>query len=284
MTSFVERMIESWLDSQTERRYQPAFIQLLVSEGWSVLHNTRHSPIEFGKDVIARDPKGVLHCFQLKSNPGSRLTKSEAQRILPQLVELLDLEPASLYRASAQERHIAVLVTNGEVDEEARLMFEAAAARTKRRSCPARRFELWSRGPLLSRFLSCAGKVWPTSVEGARQVLDLMTEDGRAHPDPKAISRTFAAVAPAPSRKTSSASKASSLASLLLLAEIVKSPWYAADNHYGLYMISVLASVHALRFADSAKRLSTVTQYADLCLEHCADLLVEAKASNFDPD
>jgi hypothetical protein len=56
MISVVERLIESWLDSQTERRYQPAFIQLLVPEGWSVLHNTRHSPIELGKDVIARAP------------------------------------------------------------------------------------------------------------------------------------------------------------------------------------------------------------------------------------
>ena len=66
------------MDSQTERRYQPAFIQMLVSEGWAVLHNTRHSPIEFGKDVIAHNPSGVLHCFQLKGNPGSRVTKSEA--------------------------------------------------------------------------------------------------------------------------------------------------------------------------------------------------------------
>src|SRR6266481_6388018 len=74
MISVVERLIESWLDSQTERRYQPAIIQLLVSEGWSVLHNTRHSPIELGKDVIARDPGGLLHCFQLKGNPGSRVT------------------------------------------------------------------------------------------------------------------------------------------------------------------------------------------------------------------
>ena len=49
MISVVERLVESWLDSQGERQYQPAFIQLLVSEGWSVLHNTRHSPIELGK-------------------------------------------------------------------------------------------------------------------------------------------------------------------------------------------------------------------------------------------
>jgi hypothetical protein len=108
MISVVERLIESWLDSQTERRYQPAFIQLLVSEGWSVLHNTRHSPIELGKDVIARRPDGVLHCFQLKSNPGSRVTKTEAQGLVPQLTELLELPPARVYRSGPRERHMAL--------------------------------------------------------------------------------------------------------------------------------------------------------------------------------
>lgn len=41
MSTVAERLLESWLDSQTERRYQPAFIQMLVSDGWTVLHNTR---------------------------------------------------------------------------------------------------------------------------------------------------------------------------------------------------------------------------------------------------
>ncbi len=49
MSSVVERLVESWLDSQTERRYQSAFVQMLVSEGWTVLHSTRHSALEFGR-------------------------------------------------------------------------------------------------------------------------------------------------------------------------------------------------------------------------------------------
>jgi len=284
MSTVVERLIESWLDSQAERRYQPAFIQLLISEGWSVLHNTRHSPIEQGKDVIARDPNGVLYCFQLKGNPGSRLTKSEAQRLLPQFLELLELPVALVYRSSSQERHIAVLVTNGEIDEEARLELEVAADRVKSRFCPARRVEFWSRGVLLPRFRQCAGKVWPTSISGTRQVLELMTHDGREIPSAQAISRVFNEVSPTPSRKTSSAAKTASLASLLLIAEIIKSPWYAAQNHYGLYVVSVLASVHALRLSDTATRRASVTQYAELCIEHCLDLLAEAKERGFNPE
>lgn len=284
MISVVERLIESWLDSQTERRYQPAFIQLLVSEGWSVLHNTRHSPIEFGKDVIARDPNGVLHCFQLKGNPRGRVTKTEAQKLLSQFIELLELPPSRHFRTSANEKHVAVFVTNGEIDEEARLVFENAGERVAKDTCPAQRIELWTRGVLTSRFLKTAGRIWPTSVEGTRHVLDLMARDGREIPDPQFISKVFASTAPAPSKKTGSPAKSSNLAALLLLAEVVKAPWYAAENHYGLYVVTVLASVQALRFADSAKRLSAVAQYANLCLEHSADLIKEAQTRHFDPD
>jgi hypothetical protein len=284
MISVVERLIESWLDSQTERRYQPAFIQLLVSEGWSVLHNTRHSPIELGKDVIARAPDGVLHCFQLKGNPGSRVTKTEAQGLVQQLTELLELPPSRFYRSGSRERHVAVLVTNGEIDEEARLVLEALGERAGTAHCPARSFELWTRGILANRFLKAAGSVWPTSLEGTRRVLDTMARDGREIPDTAAISNILASTAPAPSKKTSSAAKTANLAALLLLAEIIKSPLYAVENHYGLYVATVLASVYALRFADSVKRLRTVTRYATLCLEHCADLIAEAQTSRFDPD
>jgi hypothetical protein len=284
MISVVERLIESWLDSQTERRYQPAFIQLLVSEGWSVLHNTRHSPIEPGKDVIARDPSGVLHCFQLKGNPGSRVTKTVAQGLLQQLIELLELPPARVYRSSTRERHVAVFVTNGEIDEEARLVLEGVGARAGTPQCPARSFEVWSRGILASRFLRAAGRVWPTSLEGTRLVLDFMARDGCEIPDPQAISKILTSTAPTPSRKTSNAAKTANLAALLLLTEIVKSRLYAVENHYGLYLTSVLASVQALRFADSTKRLASVIQYASLCLEHCADLIAEAQTRRFDPD
>ncbi len=284
MISVIERQVESWIDSQTERRYQPAFIQLLISEGWNVLHNTRHSPIELGKDVIARCPKGVLHCFQLKGNPGTRVTKSEAQSLLFQFLELLELPPSETFRKNQKERHVAVFVTNGEIDEEAQLLFEKAGSRTKGKNCAAKKFELWTRGTLVNRFLKTVGKVWPTTLEGTRQVLNIMAGDGLEAPDPTVISAVLSSSAPAPNSKTSSAAKTSNLTSLLLTAEIVKSPWYSCSNHYGLYVVTVLASIQALRFADTTKRLATVTQYANLALEHCSDLVSEAKEQNFDPD
>ncbi|MBI1406038.1 MAG: hypothetical protein GC145_07930 [Caulobacter sp.] len=283
MTSVVERLIESWLDSQTERRYQPAFIQLLVSEGWTVLHNTRHSPIELGKDVIARDPAGVLHCFQLKGNPGTRVTKSEAQTLLPQVIELIELAPSDFYRTSFDERHVAVFVTNGTIDEEAEVVFAKAAARTAKETCAASSFELLGRGELLARFVKAAGQVWPTTVEGTRQLLNLMAQDGRSLPDAKVIAEVLVATAPLPAAGASQPERSAHLNAMLLVAEIAKAPWYAASNHYALYLITVLAAMHGLRFADQPARATAVAHYASLALEHAHDLLTEARAVGFNP-
>lgn len=283
MTTVVERLIESWLDSQTERRYQPAFIQLLVSEGWTVLHNTRHSPIELGKDVIARDPAGVLHCFQLKGNPGTRVTKSEAQTLLPQVIELVELPPSDFYRTSKDERHVAVFVTNGTIDEEAEIVFAKAAERTAKDTCAASSLELLGRGELLARFVKAAGQVWPTTIEGTRQLLNLMAQDGRALPDPKVIAEVLTATAPPPASGASQPERTAHLNAMLLVAEIAKAPWYATSNHYALHAITVLAAMHGLRFADQPARKTAVVNYASLALEHGHDLLSEARAVRFDP-
>ncbi len=284
MISVLERLIESWLDNQTERRYQPAFIQLLISEGWNVLHNTRHSPIEFGKDVIARDPDGVLHCFQLKGNPNGRVTKTEAQSQLPQVIELIEASLSDAYLSYSRERYVAVWVTNGEIDEEARLLLESAGKRSRIATCPAKKLELWSRGTLTNRFLKSAGTVWPTTLEGTRNILDFLAKDGSEIPNHQDISSILVSCAPPPTSKTNTATKSSRLSALLLLAEILKAPLYSSENHYGLYVVTVLASVQGLRFADSAKRKSLVEQYARLALEHCADLVSEAKRRKYDPD
>ncbi len=281
MVTVAERLLESWLDSQTERRYQPAFIQMLVSEGWTVLHNTRHAPIEFGKDVIARDPGGVLHCFQLKGNPGSRVTKSEAASLLTQFNELLMTAPGPEFRKNADEKHVAVFVTNGEIDEEARLLFERAAEICKQPGAMASAYQLWSRGDLLQK-LGPSMRIWPVTLDGIRLVLNLLAGDGREPPDPQDISRIMALLLPPPD--ASSPAKDSALSSMLVVAEIIKARWYERDNHQALHCVTVLAAIAAMQLADNDKRLAMLENYASLALEHCTDLLAEAKAKNFSPN
>ena len=89
---------------------------MLVGENHRVLHSTRHSPIEFGKDVISLDPDGTPCAFQLKGNPGGRLTLTQFREIEAQLIQLVT--QAIAYPGVPDIRHQSYLVTNGLVEEE----------------------------------------------------------------------------------------------------------------------------------------------------------------------
>lgn len=283
MSTVVERLVESWLDSQTERRYQAAFVQMLVSQGWSVLHSTRHSALEFGKDVVARAPDGDLYAFQLKGNPGSRLTKSEAQGLVPQIEELTKV-PLPLNFRKGSERFRAVLVTNGEIDEEASTLLALMAGDLTAQTA-AISLSWWGRGELVSRLLLTAGQVWPTSPEGTRTLLNLLAADGSDLPDIHALTQVLLETAPEPDRKPSASLLNSRLSATLLIAEIAKSKWYEANNHFALYQMTIIAAMFASKFIAKGKsRKNLVQNYASVALTHARDLLAEAQRDHFDPD
>ena len=73
----IERVVENWLTNTTEKGFQLPFCHILAAEGHSVIHLTRHCPMEMGKDIIAVAPDGVPCAYQLKSPKGDRVTKSQ---------------------------------------------------------------------------------------------------------------------------------------------------------------------------------------------------------------
>lgn len=279
-----ERLVESWLDSQTERRYQPVFIQMLVSSGWEVLHNTRHSPIELGKDVIARSPDGELCAFQLKGNPGGRVTKSEAASLSTQIVELMDIPVPRSYGRKDSEEHVAIFVTNGEVDEEARLVFDGLSERCAAPGCPSSRLEIWSRGKFLSKLQKRADDFWPHGIESARGILNFLSQDGLDVLDVRQLILTLEGSTPPLPKSASAAKKNAYLTSCLLLGEILKSSWRQSENHFELFKASVLISVYAIQFADTKKRKQILKNYMATCLQHCTELLDEVVEKKFDPE
>jgi hypothetical protein len=221
--------------------------------------------------------------MQLKGNPGGRVTKSEAQSLIPQLIELVDIPVPSTFMSHPDERHEAVFVTNGEIDEEARLLIEQLSRRTNAAASPAERLSLWSRGDLLSRIRSNLSSIWPASLEGIRLLLDFQATSGDEIPDVQTLSSVLSASIGRPSATASSPEKTSKLTSCLLLAEVIKAPWRERENHYSLYVISVLASTFCLRYADNDIRKAILDSYLDSVLEHCADLLREAQQKKLQP-
>ena len=172
----LERLLEDWLDNATERSYQAPFTQMLVAQGHTVIHSTRHAPIEHGKDVISTGPDGLLHCYQLKGNPGSKLTSRGLRAIEPQLNELTDYAVA--IAGLEDRRHSSYLVTNGEIEEEAWLGIRQFNQAKVNAGYPDRQLEVISRGQLLEWSQDLGADLWPSELQSVRQLLTFHVGEG----------------------------------------------------------------------------------------------------------
>ncbi len=178
----IERLIEHWLDSIGERGYQPAFCQILIGKGHTIIHSTRHSPIEFGKDVISIDPEGIPCAFQLKAHPGSRLSLSQFREIKLQLTELV--EQTILYPGIPENPHKCYLVTNGYIEEEVMLAIKGFNEELERRGFHQnQRIEVWQRGQLLNWTKEHVGNYWPNDFSVHEKLIQMLNIDGRCPPD-----------------------------------------------------------------------------------------------------
>lgn len=173
----IAKWTEIWLDSCGERAYQTAFVSALAYRGYRVVHNTRHNSLELGKDVICTSPEGDLIAFQLKGNPGSRLTMSQWQSIYAQILQLVITPLPNLI--AGKTKHRPILVTNGEVDEDVRSAIENLNQSFVPQYPSALPLELWTRGTLISLFAGVASSVWPTQLETQASLLRAITADPR---------------------------------------------------------------------------------------------------------
>lgn len=170
----IEKLLENWLDSASERSYQAVFVQMLAAEGYTVLHSTRHCLLEFGKDVLAVAPDGVGCAFQLKGDPGGRMTISQFRsEVQGQLLQLTSQSPA--YPGFPAGVHRAYLVSNGQFEEEV----QTAVAQMNAASIPTK-VELWSRGKLLDLCKKHGASLWPSELRENRALLELYLAPSRA--------------------------------------------------------------------------------------------------------
>ncbi len=113
----IEKVIENWLDCISERALQVAFSHMLVCEGYSVIHSTRHCEMELGKDIIALNPNKKLCAYQLKVSKKERITLSVWRKeIQPQLIDLVQgkIDHPAIPK---HKHHKSYIVANAYIDE-----------------------------------------------------------------------------------------------------------------------------------------------------------------------
>jgi hypothetical protein len=175
-----ERLVENWLDSVNERVYQIPFCQILCAKGHRILHSSRHSPIEFGKDIISIAPDGVSCAYQLKGNPGSRLTLAQYRNIESQLFELIN-HPITHPSVPRRKPHRSYLVTNGLIEEETIQAINLMNAGLVRDGFPHRKLEVIQRGDILKECGELGLSLWPSELKEVTLLLELIVSDGRGH-------------------------------------------------------------------------------------------------------
>lgn len=229
-----EKLVADWLDSASERTYQSTFCQILAAKGYRVVHSTRHSPIELGKDVLAVAPDGIPCAFQLKGNPGGRLTSTGLRDILPQLSELTDLSID--YPGMPKGPHRSYLVTNGSLQEEAALSVTRFNQQRKDVNPACNDLEVIQRSDLLADLKKHGHQIWPDELEDVQVLLELLLADGTG-PLPhekldKLLTRVLLLVEAAPT--VGSAELRRRVASAALLTSLAIQRFAESQNHYAV--------------------------------------------------
>jgi hypothetical protein len=222
----LERVVEHWLTKAGERTYEIPFTQLLIAEGYTVLHGPVHHAYEHGKDIIAYSPEGALCAFQLK---GGDIGLSELDDHQGQLLTLV--ATAVQYPGIEPPRRPdrAFLVTNGTLTPPARDRLAAinAGYRTEQRGP----IELVEKEQLLSRFRHAYGQYIPTEVHELNALFRLLTESGESLPELKEFSRLQRGILLLAASQKSPRKYVRANAAALLLTAYAIGPWQRASNY-----------------------------------------------------
>lgn len=253
----IEKLLENWLDSASERSYQAVFVQMLSAQGYRVVHSTRHTVLEYGKDILAIAPDGKGCAYQLKGNPGGKLGLDQFRRdVQPQLVQLMT--QAVVFPGFPQEPHRAYLVSNGYFEEEVQ-----RAVDDLNRMPYASKVLLISRGDLLNWCKKLGTSLWPSELKDTRLLIELFLSDPKDILPIKKLSSLVSKILAVESIDAKLSGKPEfyrSVTSAALLTGIATSGFAEAENHFAVasswafFVVTVIAAAekHGFKLEEAA--------------------------------
>jgi len=189
----LERVIDDWLTKTTERAFQAPFCQMLAARGETIVHSTRHSAMELGKDIISIAPGGKVHAYQLKTAPRGRLSLREWRAGLQQ--QAFDLVTSAVRHPSitSKRHHRSFFVINGEIDEEVAEDISRQNEAWARNQLPAYRLETIVRGELAGMATKLQAAFWPEELADVNALLELYLDSGRGQLPKEKVARLLEA-------------------------------------------------------------------------------------------
>ena len=272
----LERIIENWLDNTTERLYQKPFCYILAAEGHTIIHSTRHSAMELGKDIISIDPDGKNCAFQLKTgNISLAKWRSEVSSQIEDLVCGQINHPS----VDVSEHHISYLVTNGRIEEE---VIRAIDDRNRAWANQGQSYclETIVCGQLLEKAKRLGTDLWPSELTDIKTLLEIFLENGEGIFPKAKLASLFESTFSLDNEETPSENQCSrTIASAGLLCAIASSSFSNKNNHVAeieawmLYISYVFALVERWQLSINTYKdeLEIVKQSIYYSLENLCD-------------
>lgn len=243
---FLERTVENWLSSVNELGYQLPFGQLLLSEGYSVLHSFKHNAFEQGKDIIAIDKKGIPCAFQLKSGDITNARwRDEVKKEIEELIDYKIIHPS----VGKNKQHRSYLVTNGELDDTVRLGIDNLNS-GKWKDSP---LQVVTRGELLNKFIKISSNFIPREVGDYKTFLDLYFSEGKELVDEKQYTDFIKDVLRLDEGELSKEERKRNIATAVLFTSYIISKFKKEDNHISVIQTLTLLCAYIFALVEKYK-------------------------------
>ena len=225
----LSKAIEDWLANVSERTFEVPFVQLLMVEGYKVVHLAKpHGPMEQGKDILAIAPDGVPCAFQLKQGDLTLKNWRDPEEPLKgQVEDMLDI-PIQHPSIPAGLSHRSFLVTTGNLDETLRQ--HISTYNLGRIAKQKLELLVTVKGELQTRIEKAVGSFVPVQLQSLRDFLQLFTADGRGIPDKKRISSLLESRTSRLDSKSSAPAVRTTCAELVIMGAHLASPFQRNGN------------------------------------------------------
>ena len=273
----LEKIIENWLDKASERSFQQPYCYILSSEGHTIIHSTRHSAMEMGKDIITIAPDETPCAFQLKTGNIS-LAKWRSE-VNPQIDDLVygQIDHPSVDNS---RHHTSYLVTNGNIEEEVSRAINDRNRAWKDQGLPYC-LKTIVHGQILEKAIKLGTNLWPSELTDVKTLLEMFLEDGKGVLPKEKLASLFESLLLLDDEKAPSEPRCRRMiASAALLCAIATSSFSNENNHVAeieawvLYIAYVFALVErrilSIQVYQGAVEIATQALYnslANLCDE-----------------
>ena len=244
----LEKIIENWLDNASERSFEKPFCYMLSAEGHTIIHSTRHTAMELGKDIITVAPDGTPCAYQLKSdNISLSKWRGEVGSQTSDLVNLRINHPS----LNNSQYHRSYLVTNGRIEEEVSRAIDDRNQAWASQGQSYLHLETIVHGELFAKAQKLGTDLWPSELNDTKTLLEMFLENGEGIIPKAKLASLFESTIPLElldnGKEPPKSHCTRSVASAGLLCAIVTSNFSNKNNHvaeieaWTLYIAYVLA-------------------------------------------